>query len=106
MERLSDKCWRREKILITTQQEKMQLILEKILSGSADSTAQASLLASLFGGFVKKTIKRKTLNIILSFTSYIKLCEFIPKLSFTDKISSSDLVLHSRGFNLPVPCDS
>lgn len=84
----------------------MQLILEKILSRSADSTAQASLLASLFGGFVKKTIKRKTLNIIPSFTSYIKLCEFIPKLSFTDKISSSDLVLRSRGFNLPVPCDS
>lgn len=53
-------------------EKKMQLIPEETLSGSADSTAQASQLASLFGGFLKKTIKRKTLNVILSFTGYIK----------------------------------
>lgn len=56
----------------TRAEKNPQLVPEETLSGSADSTAQASQLASLFGGFLKKTIKRKTLNVILSFTGYIK----------------------------------
>lgn len=35
-------------------QKKVQLIPEEILSGSGDSTAQASLPISLFGGLAKK----------------------------------------------------
>lgn len=38
-------------------QKKVQLIPEELLSGSADSTAQASLPISLFGGLAEKRPK-------------------------------------------------
>lgn len=55
-------------------QKKVQLIPEEILSGSVDSTAQASLPISFFVELAKKKKKKKmkTLNVILSCEVYIK----------------------------------
>lgn len=75
-------------------QKKVQLIPEKILSGSADTTAQASLPILLFRGHAKKKKKNhkktpsKCHTELWSLYYNLKLCDFIPKLSFTDKISS------------------